>query len=234
LLAALGSYAYAEEPGTAWVHLYIGSTARLDLGGTPVTITQETAYPWDASVRLLVQPDAPARFTLAVRVPGWCRAPRVTVNGEALALAPILQKGYARIERLWNPGDQIRLDLPMPVERLWAHPRVAVDAGRVALRRGPIVYCLEEADNIANLNAISLPREAALSVSWEQALLGSVVTLRTEGCVDDADTFGDALYRPAPAPRRPIAVKAIPYYAWANRGLGSMLVWIREAVTGEP
>jgi len=93
---------------------------------------------------------------------------------------------------------------------------------------------LEEADNIANLNAISLPREAALSVSWEQALLGSVVTLRTEGCVDDADTFGDALYRPAPAPRRPIAVKAIPYYAWANRGLGSMLVWIREAVTGEP
>ncbi len=234
LLASLGSYVYAEETGMAWVHLYVGSTARLDLGSTRVTLTQDTAYPWDAPVRLRVDPDVPARFAVAIRVPAWCRAPRLTVNGEAVDLRTVVQRGYARIERLWTAGDQMELMLPMSVERVHAHPLVTMDSGRVALRRGPVVYCLEEVDNIANLNAISLPQNAGLSIVWDRSLLGAVVTVRGEAYVDDAGAFGEALYRDEPAPRRPMPIKAIPYFAWANRGLGSMLVWIREAVAGRP
>jgi DUF1680 family protein len=228
LLASLGAYVYGEDEETAYVHLFVGSTAYLHLGGREVALRQETDYPWGERVRIRVQPEFSDRFTLALRLPGWCLAPHLEVNGAPVALDGLVDRGYARLRRVWEPGDIVDLILPMPVERVRAHPRVTADAGRVALQRGPVVYCLEEPENGANLHALSLPEDAPLEAAYEPDLLGAVVTVRTEGERSMAGAWGGSLYSAERPAVEPVALKAIPYYAWANRGLGSMLVWIRE------
>src|SRR5262249_3881199 len=149
LLASLGEYVYAQNDTEAVVHLYIQSAGELQLGGQAVTLRQETRYPWDGAVTLRVETEQPARFGLRLRLPGWCAAPRLMLNGAPVDLASCVEQGYARIEREWQDGDMVTLDLPMPIERVYAHPAVADDVGRVALRRGPLVYCLEQADHEA-------------------------------------------------------------------------------------
>lgn len=228
LLASLGAYVYGEDEETAYVHLFVGSTAYLHLGGREVALRQETDYPWGERVRIRVQPEFSDRFTLALRLPGWCLAPHLEVNCAPVALDGLVDRGYARLRRVWEPGDIVDLILPMPVERVRAHPRVTADAGRVALQRGPVVYCLEEPENGANLHALSLPEDAPLEAAYEPDLLGAVVTVRTEGERSMAGAWGGSLYSAERPAVEPVALKAIPYYAWANRGLGSMLVWIRE------
>ncbi len=228
LLASLGAFVYGEDEETAYVHLFVGSTAYLHLGGREVALRQETDYPWGERVRVRVQPEFSDRFTLALRVPGWCLAPRLEVNGAPVALDGLVDRGYARLRRVWEPGDIVDLILPMPVERVRAHPRVTADAGRVALQRGPVVYCLEEPENGANLHALSLPEDAPFEAAYEPDLLGAVVTVRTECERSMAGAWGGSLYSAERPAVEPVALKAIPYYAWANRGLGSMLVWIRE------
>jgi len=228
LLASLGAYVYGEDEETAYVHLFVGSTAYLHLGGREVALRQETDYPWGERVRIRVQPEFSDRFTLALRLPGWCLAPHLEVNGAPVALDGLVDRGYARLRRVWEPGDIVDLILPMPVERVRAHPRVTADAGRVALQRGPVVYCLEEPENGANLHALSLPEDAPFEAAYEPDLLGAVVTVRTEGERSMAGAWGGSLYSAERPAVEPVALKAIPYYAWANRGLGSMLVWIRE------
>ncbi|MBI3514013.1 MAG: glycoside hydrolase family 127 protein, partial [Proteobacteria bacterium] len=158
LVASLGGYVYSTAPGEAAVHLYIAGRGRFEIDGTPVTVTQATTYPWDGAVALTVAPDKPADFTLALRIPGWCRGARLAINGVGVDLAGAVARGYARITRQWRGGDRITLDLDMPVERIHAHPDVRPDQGRVALKRGPIVYCLEAVDNPAPPARIVLPR----------------------------------------------------------------------------
>ena len=177
LLASLGGYACSQEADAAWVHLYAQGRAELEVAGVPVEIIQKTEYPWDGLVRLIVRPDRPARFTLALRIPGWCRGAKLSVNGKPVALARIVRKGYAHVERRWMPGDVVTLDLPMPVERIEANPEVRQDCGRVALRRGPVVYCLEQVDNGPRLNDIVLPRDAALKAVFRPDLLGGVAVI---------------------------------------------------------
>ncbi|NLD74147.1 MAG: glycoside hydrolase family 127 protein, partial [Chloroflexi bacterium] len=168
------------------------------------------------------------RFTLALRIPGWCRTPRLAVNGEPVALEGLVERGYARLNRVWETDNLVDLVLPMPIERVRAHPRVAADAGRVALQRGPVVYCLEEHDNGALLNTMALPEDATLTAEYEQNLLGGVVTLTGEALRVDEGAWESDLYTADLPAARPVSIKAIPYYAWANRGLASMQVWIRE------
>ncbi len=226
LLASLGGYAYGEGADTndLYVHLYIQGSARLRAGDQTVTLRQETAYPWEGRVELTVEPERPATFALYLRIPGWCRGARLAVNGEERPLA--VEHGYARVERAWAAGDRLTLDLPLPVERVRAHPAVAADRGRVALRRGPVVYCLEEADNPLpetaeaggmRLDALALPRDAELTATFEPDLLDGVVTLA-----------GQALRRDG-GNGAPQAFKAVPFYAWGNRARGEMQVWLREA-----
>jgi len=116
----------------------------------------------------------------------------------------------------------------MPVERIEAHPRVRADCGRIALQRGPLVYCLEEVDNGANLNDIALPRDATLHAEFDGGLLGGVVVIRGEARRRDTAGWGDALYRATRSASEAVPLVAVPYYAWANRAPGEMLVWIRE------
>jgi DUF1680 family protein len=228
LLACFGQYVYSESRSEACVHLYVQGRGELDLGGRRVVIEQKTGYPWKEKVAIAVRPQGAAEFTLALRIPGWCRGAKAKLGGRSLRLAPLTKKGYARIKRRWNPGDTIELTLPMPVERVEAHPAVVADAGRVALQRGPLVYCLEEVDNGASLNDLILPQNAKLGAKFEGKLLGGVMVISGRARRADRATWRGVLYRSAGPRTKPVTLKAVPYCVWENRRPGAMLVWIRE------
>jgi DUF1680 family protein len=219
LLASFGQYVYSESRSQACVHLYVQGRGELDLGGRKVVLEQKTGYPWKEKVAITVRPQGAAEFTLALRIPGWCSGARAKLEGRSLRLAPLMRKGYARIRRRWNPGDRIELTLPMPVERVEANPAVAADAGRVALQRGPLVYCLEEVDNGANLNDLILPRNAKLGAKFERRLLGGAMVVRARARRADRAAWRDALYHFVGSKTKPSTLTAVPYCVWDNRRL---------------
>ncbi len=227
LLASLGQYIYASNDTEVVVHLYIQSSVRLTLDGREITVRQETTYPWAGMITIQLEMDEPAVFGLNLRIPGWCRTAYLSVNGASFDLTEHVTKGYARVERLWQSGDRVVLDLAMPVERVYAHPDVRQDAGCVALQRGPLVYCLEAVDHTVPLHRIVLPKAAELVSHFEPGLLGSIVVITgTAQAADDADWEG-MLYRSWPATAYPCTITAIPYYAWDNRTPGEMQVWLQ-------
>ena len=150
------------------------------------------------------------------------------VNGEEIPIEDHLHKGYVRVERLWQSGDKISLQLEMPIERVHAHPDVRASAGCVALQRGPLVYCLETADNPAPLHRIRLPETTELESYFVPTLLGGVRLIRGNAVVFEAEDWTATLYRTVPASRSPFTFIAIPYYAWDHRQPGEMCVWIRS------
>lgn len=226
LLASLGGYIYAQNDTDVVVHLFVQSAAQFEFRGQPVTLRQATQYPWDGVVRVRIESVQPVTFGLRLRLPGWCAVPQVAINGAQIDPAAA-ERGYLRIEREWQPNDEIVLELPMPVERLYAHPAVAADAGQVALRRGPLVYCVEQIDHSVPLHRIVVPDDAPFRTNWEPELLGGVVTATsTAAALNDADWSG-ALYRTTRPARQACDLTAIPYYAWDQRGAGAMRVWIR-------
>jgi DUF1680 family protein len=165
---------------------------------------------------------------MKLRWPHWCRkASGVTLNGAAAEWRN--EKGYITIEREWVSGDSVELKLAMPVERVYAHPKVRMNCGRVALRRGPIVYALEGVDNGTELNSLALPRNAELTARWHDDLLGGVVAITGKAVREPEDTWVSELYRNESPGEYEIAFKAIPYCCWDNRAPGEMLVWLREA-----
>src|SRR5262249_40531746 len=143
LIASLGQYVYSTGTDEAAVHLYMAGRATLTVGNVKVALTQTTRYPWDGAIRIALEPEQPAEFALRVRVPGWCRRASLALNGAPVDLQSVMDRGYAHLRRRWQKGDTVALTLDMPPERIYAHPEVAADAGRVALKRGPIVYCVE-------------------------------------------------------------------------------------------
>lgn len=229
VLPALGSFAYAQCDGEARVHLYASGEARFRFGETAVWVKQTTDYPWTDRVRLDVAPERPAAFTLALRLPGWCRAPKLHVNGRNVRLDGVAHKGYALLRRRWKRGDCVELVLPMPVERLRAHPKVTANTGRVALQRGPIVYCFEQADNGKELDQLALPKDARVT-AVRSGKLGGLVELRARGVrfrtARDSAASHDADRRHR---LESAALAAVPYALWGNRKAGEMLVWMREA-----
>ena len=227
LLGSLGSYIYSQGCGELWTHLYVQGRATFRLNGRRVVLTQRTAYPWRDTVRLSVEPEAPVKFTLALRIPGWCRGARLKVNGRTVGVRPLLRKGYVRIKRVWSKGDRAELTLPMPVERVRAHPKVRANVGRVALQRGPLVYCLEEVDNGPGLDQIALPADRPVRPARKKGLGGAVVLTAKAQRVDNAG-WEDTAYQPTRATQKPVPLTAIPYCLWNNRKDGEMMVWIRE------
>ena len=227
LIASLGGYVYSQSPSDLYVHLYIQGEASAEVAGQRVGVSQWTDYPWDGAIRLMVAPQRPARFGLNLRIPDWCPDARLLVDGEEIELDGNISRGYVRIEREWTGRETVQLTLAMPVERLEAHPAVRQDAGRVALQRGPMVYCLEQADNAAPLQSIMLPRSVALDSHFEPDLLGGVVVVTAEGLIDDDSGWEGRLYRLADTKTKPFRVRAVPYCVWDNREPGQMLVWMR-------
>jgi DUF1680 family protein len=228
LLASLGEYVYAQSADDAVVHLYIQGAAQFQFGGRPVMLSQETQYPWDGTVTLRVTTKQPTRFNLRLRLPSWCESPQLAVNGVPVDLDGRAE-GYTRIEREWQDGDTVTLELPMAAVRLYAHPAVAADVGQVALQRGPIIYCLEQADQSVPVSQIALPRTVELEERFEPGLLGGVVSLHAAAQALDETGWEQALYRTEPPSAQACALTAIPYYAWDHRAPGWMQVWVHEA-----
>ena len=232
-LSSLGDHACHLARDTLFVDLYLEGTIAFTVGGRELAIRETTRYPWDGRVRMELRGEAEGELTLALRVPGWCRRSTVSVNGTPSA-GSAGPDGYLRLGRRWSAGDVVELDLPMPVERLCADPRVRAAYGRVALQRGPVVYCLEEADNGAGLARILLPADAPLEPAERPDLLGGVVAIRARGVRGGgaAGPEDGSLYSPAWNASRAAAAATdllfIPYFAWANRTPGEMSVWVRE------
>jgi DUF1680 family protein len=230
LMASVGEYFYAVTPERLYVQLYNQSRAQATIGGSQIKIEQQTNYPWDGDVNLRLSVAQPTRFELALRIPRWCREFQLEVNGQGVTKTP--ERGYVIIDREWKTGDSVKLSLAVPVERILAHPHVRDNAGCIALQRGPVVYCLEEADNGAGLANVTLPRDARLRYVFDGNLFGGVGTISGKALRIDPTTWGSALYQPVSIQqvvRTPFEFKAIPYCFWANRQPGEMRVWIREA-----
>jgi DUF1680 family protein len=227
LVASIAGYFFSTSEEGIAVHLYGGAEAELAVGKRMVTIRETSDYPWSGDISIFVEPNGSAEFDLRLRIPAWARDATVLVNGEQVELA--IERGYARIHRLWAAGDKVLLRLPMVAERLYAHPKVRADFGRVALRRGPLIYCFEEADNPGGeVQTVSLPRSSTIDSNWRGDLFGGVVTLAAEGSREVAEQDAP-LYAPTPPEEREARLTAIPYYLWANRSPGSMQVWIAES-----
>lgn len=228
MVASIGSYFYSLADDALAVHLYGDSTARFDIAGTPISLVQTSNYPWDGAVSIRVEPDAPVEFTLHLRVPSWCRKATLKVNGASVDLDAASNDGYAAIRREWQKGDRVELDLDMSISRLFANPQVRQDIGRVALARGPLIYCVEETDNAGQLHRITLPRTAEIEAHPEPNLLGGVVTLSATGSRETAENWDNGLYRTEAPAIEQAKLKAVPYYAWDNRDPGEMVVWLRD------
>jgi uncharacterized protein len=237
LLPSQPGYLYASGADTLFACLYAASRATLDVAGTKVKVEQKTDYPWDGSVALTVAPAAEKRFTLALRVPGWARnqpvpgdlyrhlggpppPPVLKLNGEPVK--PEFRHGFARLTRTWKAGDRVTLELPMPVRMTVAHELVRENAGRVALERGPLVYCVEGLDN-DGLDAphnLLVDPAASFAAEFRSDMLGGVAVVSgpAELVVRGADGKSVA--------REPRRITAIPYYARANREPSPMAVFL--------
>jgi DUF1680 family protein len=227
LLASIGQYAYAESDEGVWVNLYIGGTADATVAGdVSVKVTQETDYPWSGDVRITVDPETPVTFGLNLRIPAWCDAFEVRVNG-SVHKSETNANGYLSIQRQWHAKDTVNLTLAMPIERVYAHPLVKENVGRFALRRGPLVYCFEDVDNPDGVfQTLSLVDGAPLETAFDSELLGGVTLIRGTGTVLDASDWGNNLYLCSKPDLKRTDVTAIPYYAWCNRGAEQMAVWV--------
>ncbi|MGB3305876.1 MAG: beta-L-arabinofuranosidase domain-containing protein [Thermomicrobiales bacterium] len=249
VLAQLPGYFYSvtsrrfpESDGRhdmVWTHLYADGTATIPLhAGGAVTLKQTTRYPWDGDVAIeIADLHEAGDFTLYLRIPSWAQGATGDINGEPLPPSETAAGQYAMIRRVWQVGDVVHLRFPMPARRVVAHPRVRDDAGRVALLRGPLLYCVEAADNpIGDVRDFVLPDEVAIVAAQRPELLNDVMVLTADAEVESAAPgWEGALYRELGAAARDragrsqISLTAIPYYAWANRGAGPMTVWIKRA-----
>lgn len=245
LIASIGKYIYTKCGDKIYTHLYISSSSKFNINGRTIELTQQGNYPWDETMTMKIGDSSPdskngdssfraangdssSQFTLAFRIPDWCKGAQIKVNGQAVDLEAVTNKGYAEIRRAWNDKDEIEVYLPMPVEKIQANPNVRNNAGKIAIQRGPVVYCIEEADNGPDLQDIRLKSSVPLTSYYDEKLLGGVTVITGEGTRSNMSSWEGKLYRPLEYDTVPVKVKAIPYYAWANRTLGEMILWLRE------
>ena len=238
-LSSLGGSAYATDGDTVYVNLYAQGMAKLKLPSGDVTITQETKYPWDGKVRLRIVPaKASQRFTVMVRKPAWSASKSYSIGnashpnefqvGAFAGLEPS-ESAYLPIEHDWAANDVFEMNLDPAVQLVHANPNVKQDLGRAAIQRGPLIYCLEQADNKEGVRDLALTPGAEFTPEWRPDLLGGVNVLKGTALRADSKAWNpDALYATAPAPQS-VEITAIPYYAWDNRSPGEMVVWIPEA-----
>jgi DUF1680 family protein len=230
---SLPGYFYSTSKDGIYAHLYDNSELdwRLE-NGTGLKISQKTNYPWDGQVDITVTPAQASDFTFYLRIPGWADRAQVAVNGKPVSGAKPGE--YLAVQRKWSPGDRIRLQLEMPPQVIQANPRLADDTGRVAVQRGPLIYCLEEVDQPSGTSlsdvALNLDSKSAeqFQSKLQADLLGGVVVLHHTGMAYERDASDSALYSRytgRPSKTRKVPLTFIPYYAWANRRPTAMQVW---------
>ncbi len=230
-----GQFAYAQRDASVYVNLFIASSAKLTTPAGDVTVTQKTAYPWDGDVRIQVTPAKDGlAFPLKIRVPGWAigkpvpsdlytqtlagslKDVAIAINGQPVPL--VLDRGYVSIERAWRAGDVVTLAFAMPVRRIQANPAVKDDSGRLAVERGPLVYCAESADNAGHALNLAIPADAAFTQGSVKVLGHELVSLRIPAQSVTADLRGKRS-------TQPVTATLIPYFAWCHRGAEEMQVW---------
>ncbi|MGQ9514107.1 MAG: glycoside hydrolase family 127 protein [Thermoproteota archaeon] len=228
LIASIPGYCYSLSKEGIWINLYIESEARIEFEGKTVILQQRTRYPWDDKVELLLDPGEERTFSIFLRIPSWCVGASIKVNGDPVSVES-KPGNYLILRRTWKVGDRVFLHLPMPVEKLVSNPNVYENLGRIAIRRGPIIYCVEQAENRGyDVWDLVIPVDSEIGAEWQQSLLNGVVVLRGEAMAFDSDRSRSSLYYPDnEGGSRSIEFVAIPYYAWANCQAGPMLVWIR-------
>ncbi len=225
LVASVGGYFYSVGADSIAVNLYGGNSADLDMNGRRVRIEEVSTYPWSGKIKITVRPEGSGEFALKLRIPSWAKGASASLNGAALDLEAQIENGYLVIRRDWADGDTVDLDLPMPPRRIYANPKVKMDRYRVALARGPLVYCAEQADNPVAPHDLLLPANTEVTEA-QSDLFGGIVTLKADALTIANDDWGPDLYRTTPPSTSPATLTAIPYYLWANRDPGSMLVWL--------
>lgn len=211
-IPCISQYVYAQRDGRLYINQYISSTANISICGVPVEIIQKTNYPWDGKIKIYFKADDRINTILCFRIPGWCDEYSYNYSG-SISSGIRLEKGYVMLDVTLDGAGVLDIDFEMPVKRVRMDPRVKDDLGLVALQRGPVVYAFEEVDNKRGIRDIKISRTTQFSTIWEPDELGGIVKL----CADNGD---DRWY-------------AIPYYAWDNRELCQMKVFVKEEIDNE-
>jgi len=234
-LPSVPGYVYAQNNNDLYVNLFMGNSSSIKLASGKIGITQSTNYPWDGKIDFIITPEQPIAFALRIRIPGWAQQQPIpgdlytstesklpvvlTVNGKPFTYK--VEKGYAVIKRNWKKGDKVAVELPMQPMHILANNKVKADTGRFAIQYGPVIYCLEGVDNKDSLvQNIVVDKATPLQVSYNTGLLNGINVITTSGQGTKRQLNTNALLTAQQT------VKAIPYYAWDNRGSGEMEVWV--------
>lgn len=240
LVESVGDYIYAKSDNSLWINLFIGSSGTFTLKKRNVNVKQTTDYPWNGKIQISVNPDRQTEFDMHIRIPGWANSQPVPgntyryadhsdgkfsllLNGSPAEYKMV--KGYAVISKKWKKGDVIVLDLSMPVRRITAIEDVKENRNRVALQRGPLVYCFEHPDNNGKAMNIIVPDNVTFISEFKPDLLNGVVVLKAQAPVATVSSDGSEINTEIKS------ITAIPYYSWANRGKGQMQVWVPRKAT---
>lgn len=230
-LPSLPGYVYAQEGRSIYVNLFLAGKASFRHQDTELRLIQETEYPWQGKILLRVDPAKAMRFTLRLRLPGWSRnavwpgglyqfagspakPPAIRLNGKKTPL--VIEKGFALLDRTWQAGDRVELELPLPVQAVHASEKVSACQGLVAFQRGPLVYCAEGADHSGHVLDLAVSGRQSFKSEYVAGLLGGIVRLHGEAMRPDN-------------PRQPVPLVLVPYYAWSHRGPGEMAVWLKQS-----
>jgi DUF1680 family protein len=239
LFSSLEHYFASSNASGIQVHQYAPMEISVQTpAGGRIVLSVETEYPWQGNIHVTVKETGDATWQLSLRRPEWCQAAALAVNGEKVG-QPVLQKGYFVLEREWRVGDTTDLDLVIQPTLVESNPRVDATRGCLAIQRGPVVYCLESHDQQVqdNLLDVQIDANQPLQSRWQDDLLGGTMTVEAAGYLASLEPWQGVLYRPVEQVpvviRRPVRLVAIPYYAWGNRGIGSMRVWIPQGVSAE-
>lgn len=231
IVASIASYAYTENEDTLFTHLYVGGEVEKDFGGKKLTMELKARMPWHGHVYVTLRCAEPVNGTLAFRIPNWAQDAVITCGDKQ----PVYKDGYAYLTGEWRDGDMITLHLPMQVRMLAANPAVRADVDKVAFRRGPVTFCAEEADNGANLHMLRVDTryigDRGEGIEWEfdEDTFGHETVKLRVPAKRLLPTEGNALYTTWQPPKEETTtITLVPYYAWANRGEGEMLVWLRR------
>lgn len=257
-LASLSEYIYMNGKNALYVNLYLSGAAETEISGIPVSVRQSTSFPFYGEIELELSAKEPVWGTLGFRIPGYAKHFRIFADGgeitadaaaeaensdgkepDASAAAAVKktfqgrkEKGYFLLEGLWS-SQKVRIEFSMPAKFVHANPKVRADAGKVAMVKGPLVYCLEETDNGGNLACIYADTSKKLEEVYEPELLGGTMTLRAKGKrLNYPELSDDKLYQESSVRLEEVTLKAVPYCYWGNRAAGEMMVWIKEYLQG--
>lgn len=228
-LTSLGNYVASNSKDAFYLNLFISHNAQVTLGSTEVEFELKSTFIQDGRSVLSVRSAKPAEFEVNIRIPQYVNGYSIKVDGVDVN-SVCIEKGYAKLRRVWGKESKIDVFFDIQAELIAAHPEVRADAGKVAIVKGPLVYCLEEADNGKNLASVFVRQDAQLEECFDQKLFGDITTIKCKGEKIIGSGWGSELYKRAKIETKPVDLIAIPYFLWGNRGENEMIVWLKAIV----